>query len=184
MATSDSKRTERLTELQKEALQLFHARRNAKQIGRQLGISHHAVNERLRSARRALGVATSAEAAAILASEETGQPYNRVVYDAGRLLVPPDSVNMNRSNGAGPQPGAGLNTMREEQEPYLFGQRPSPAPKLQHLLIGRGVEDASRSRILLGIALLALAAIVGVGTLVTISSGISFIVLSMIDRLN
>ena len=65
-------RIARLTDAQRQVLRAFHARKSAKEIGREIGVTHWAVNERLRAARRVLAVATSAEAARMLAQAETG----------------------------------------------------------------------------------------------------------------
>lgn len=62
-----------LTEREKETLRLLLVGHDAKSIARQLGLSVHTVNERLRDARRKLGVSSSREAARRLAAvEETG----------------------------------------------------------------------------------------------------------------
>lgn len=66
----DALGTARLTEAQRVALRLFMERRTAKQIAIQLGITPKAVELRLKGARDTLGVATSAEAARILAVAE------------------------------------------------------------------------------------------------------------------
>lgn len=62
--------TNRLTEGQRVALRLFMERKTAKQIAIELGITPKAVELRLKGARDALGVATSAEAARLLAAAE------------------------------------------------------------------------------------------------------------------
>ena len=70
----DALGTARLTEAQRVALRLFMERKTAKQIAIELGITPKAVELRLKGARDALGVATSAEAARLLAAAE--QPNN------------------------------------------------------------------------------------------------------------
>jgi len=62
--------TARLTEAQRVALRLFMERKTAKQIALELGITPKAVELRLKGARDALGVSTSAEAARLLAAAE------------------------------------------------------------------------------------------------------------------
>jgi DNA-binding CsgD family transcriptional regulator len=61
-----------LSEREKEALRLLLEGHDAKSIASKLGISVHTVNERLRTARRKLGVSSSREAARILALSEQG----------------------------------------------------------------------------------------------------------------
>lgn len=61
---------ERLTEKQREVLRLFYQNYEIKEIARALGLNDHAVTERLRSARRTLGLSKSMEAARALAEHE------------------------------------------------------------------------------------------------------------------
>lgn len=63
-----------LTEKEKETLRLLLRGHDAKSSARELGLSVHTVNERLRDARRKLGVTSSREAARQLLAEE-GAPY-------------------------------------------------------------------------------------------------------------
>lgn len=66
----------RLTEREKESLRGRLNHQTAKEIALDLGISHHAVEKRLKMARTKLGVATSLEAARLLAEVEG---YQRTV---------------------------------------------------------------------------------------------------------
>jgi DNA-binding CsgD family transcriptional regulator len=75
-----------LTRRQVQCLEGFWARKSAKEIGAELGITHHAVEKHLQAARQTLGVGSSIEAARRLfgpPSETTAKPY----YDASE--VPP-----------------------------------------------------------------------------------------------
>ncbi|MEN3971772.1 helix-turn-helix transcriptional regulator [Sphingomicrobium sp. XHP0235] len=63
-----------LSEKEREALRLLLAGHDAKSSARELGISHHAINDRLRSARRKLGTSSSREAALALAETEGETP--------------------------------------------------------------------------------------------------------------
>jgi DNA-binding CsgD family transcriptional regulator len=69
-----------LTERQRQCLEGFLARKTAKHIGRDLGITHHAVEQHLKAARRKLGAADTMEAARIYAgqSDTTAAPYYAV----------------------------------------------------------------------------------------------------------
>lgn len=67
-----------LSEREKETLRLLLDGHDAKSIARNLEISVHTVNERLRTARRKLGVSSSREAARILARFDQGN-YNSLV---------------------------------------------------------------------------------------------------------
>lgn len=69
-----------LTDRQRQCLEGFLARKTAKHIGRDLGITHHAVEQHLKAARRKLGAADTMEAARIYAghSDTTAAPYYAV----------------------------------------------------------------------------------------------------------
>jgi DNA-binding CsgD family transcriptional regulator len=63
-----------LTEKEKQALRLLLTGHDAKSMARQLGLSVHTVNERLRDARRKLSVSSSKEAARMLRDAEGAGP--------------------------------------------------------------------------------------------------------------
>jgi DNA-binding CsgD family transcriptional regulator len=65
-----------LTAKEKDALRLLLRGHDAKSSARELGLSVHTVNERLRDARRKLGVTSSREAARRLLAEENDTPEN------------------------------------------------------------------------------------------------------------
>jgi DNA-binding CsgD family transcriptional regulator len=58
-----------LTERQRDCLEGFLARKTAKQIGRELGITHHAVEQHLKAARKKLHAADTSEAARLYFGE-------------------------------------------------------------------------------------------------------------------
>ncbi|MEM1053471.1 MAG: DUF4019 domain-containing protein [Pseudomonadota bacterium] len=67
---------ELLTEKEKETLRLFVRGHNAKTAARELALSVHTINERLRAARRKLNVTSSREAARLLLESESQTPKN------------------------------------------------------------------------------------------------------------
>lgn len=95
----------RLTPKERECLERWLNHATAKEIALDLGVSHHAVEKRLKSARTKLGVATSLDAARMLA--EPGS-YGRTAYgspdlamtepdeDTGRTAKVGNSVRRNR----------------------------------------------------------------------------------------
>lgn len=101
----DADRLARLTEKQRACLRLVSRHKSSKMIAPLLGITPEAVDQRLKTAVRILGVATRYEAALLLAEHEGGQAYQRVVYDAPELAAPaaPGAVGASagdrRSNG-------------------------------------------------------------------------------------
>jgi DNA-binding CsgD family transcriptional regulator len=66
--------TDALTDKEKATLRLIVRGHDAKSCARHLGLSVHTINERLREARRKLGVSSSREAARLLQDEEEGAP--------------------------------------------------------------------------------------------------------------
>lgn len=79
-----------LTEKEKQTLRLILRGHDAKSSARELGLSVHTVNERLREARRKLGVTSSREAARRLLAEE-GEPTPETLGDKA-LGDAPESV--------------------------------------------------------------------------------------------
>jgi DNA-binding CsgD family transcriptional regulator len=74
----------RLTPKERECLERWMNHATAKEIALDLGVSHHAVEKRLKSARAKLGVATSLEAARLLA--DTGG-YGRTASGSPELAM-------------------------------------------------------------------------------------------------
>jgi DNA-binding CsgD family transcriptional regulator len=72
-----------LTDKEKDALRLLLRGHDAKSSARELGLSVHTVNDRLRDARRKLGVTSSREAARRLLAEEGGAPETLGDKDLG-----------------------------------------------------------------------------------------------------
>lgn len=73
-----------LTHNERQCLAGWLARRTAKQIALDLGITYHAVEKRLKSARAKLGVRTSLDAALLLAAAER---YHRTVSQSPEVAV-------------------------------------------------------------------------------------------------
>ena len=75
-----------LTEKEKETLRLVVRGHDAKSMARQLSLSVHTINERLRAARRKLEVTSSREAARLVFEREAAHPKNAVPKDLGEAL--------------------------------------------------------------------------------------------------
>ena len=110
----------RLTPRQRQCLEGFWQRKTAKEIGRELGITHYAVEKHLLAVRQQLGVSSSSAAANIV-FEGQRDPTVRPYYDAPDLLSTADSsdaplapaVNPTRAEAASDRPpintlGAGM----------------------------------------------------------------------------
>jgi len=77
--------TERLTQREREALRGWLQHKTAKEIALDLGVSHYAVEKRLKTARLKLGVSSSLEAARMLANADG---YGRTVAQPADLPAP------------------------------------------------------------------------------------------------
>ena len=66
-----------LTDRQRQCLEGFITRKTAKEVGRELGITHHAVEQHLKAARKKLGATDTLDAARRYAAKltTTGEPY-------------------------------------------------------------------------------------------------------------
>ncbi len=93
---------EALTEKEKATLRLIVRGHDAKSVARELGLSVHTINERLRDTRRKLAVASSREAARLLFEAEGGTPENAGDTRFGAAL--PAATG---DDGGAPASGAG-----------------------------------------------------------------------------
>jgi DNA-binding CsgD family transcriptional regulator len=92
---------EALSEKEREALRLLLAGHDAKSSARKLGVSHHAIHDRLRRAREKLGTTGSRQAALLLSESEKATPHSIVHEPFGgeaNAASPedPSSANMKR----------------------------------------------------------------------------------------
>ena len=97
----------RLTEAQRVALRLFMERKTAKQIAIELGITPKAVELRLKGARDALGVSTSAEAARLLAAAEKNIAFRETLGGSTEVAdpaLPSSSSDIDGKSGRAAQP--------------------------------------------------------------------------------
>jgi DNA-binding CsgD family transcriptional regulator len=103
-------RVKLLTEGERECLRLVYQHMTSKDIARQLGVSHHAVDMRLRQAIRKLEVVSRIDAARALIAEEgisstesMATDYQPLIYQAPELEenVAPVTFGSPASNGAG-----------------------------------------------------------------------------------
>ncbi len=90
---------ERLTDAQREVLRLVWQGYDSKEMGRQLGLSHHAVNRRIERAVQVLGARNRREAARILAEHEGGT-YERIACEPLHLPEPAESTTIERPDEA------------------------------------------------------------------------------------
>lgn len=80
-----------LTEKERETLRLMVRGHDAKSMARELSLSVHTINDRLRSARRKLGVTSSREAARLVFEQEGTAPENLAGKELGSARPGPPS---------------------------------------------------------------------------------------------
>ena len=114
----ESDRTDKLTEAQRVCLRMVLMHLSSKDIARELGISPHTVDQRLRMAIQALGVANRFEAARILARHEAQTPYQSAVYQTPHVAPAPITASVGLSDIHGVRQGNEAfhgSAVREEQ---------------------------------------------------------------------
>lgn len=113
----------RLTEAQRVALRLFMERKTAKQIAQELGITPKAVELRLKGARDALGVSTSAEAARILATAEKNNAFRETLGGSTEVADPAISPSPSDIDSEGSDPARDRKVMSEAR--VAFAHQPA-----------------------------------------------------------
>lgn len=96
-----------LTAKEKQTLRLIVRGHDAKSIARNLGLSVHTINERLRDARRKMAVSSSREAARLLLeaeSDSVGSPTSDLLVDMG---IGEDAAHPPVNQGPAPIDGVG-----------------------------------------------------------------------------
>lgn len=123
MHAMESDRIEKLTEAQRICLRMVLMHLSSKDIARELGISPHTVDQRLRMAIQVLGVANRFEAARILARYESPnayQPtYQSAVYQTPHVAPAAVHATVGSSDMSGARQGGDTgfhgSAVREEQ---------------------------------------------------------------------
>jgi DNA-binding CsgD family transcriptional regulator len=126
----DSDRLAMLTEKQRVCLRMVFMHRSSKEIARELGIGADAVDQRLKTAMRRLGVESRIEAARMLAAHEGHSTYQRPVYqppDVVSAAIPATLRTTVHAGAAGERAGTAV---REEQASFeaVSWQRPRSLP--------------------------------------------------------
>ncbi|WP_243375081.1 helix-turn-helix domain-containing protein [Sandarakinorhabdus cyanobacteriorum] len=102
-------RAQRLTDGERACLRLVYAHLTSKDIARELGLSNHTVDMRLRTAIRKLGVSSRTEAAKLLHQLEANAglvdgSYQPLIYQASEIATAADSAMFGAPASA--EPGA------------------------------------------------------------------------------
>jgi DNA-binding CsgD family transcriptional regulator len=173
---------ESLTDAQKECLRLVLAHFSSKQIARQLGISRHTVDQRLRVAIQKLNATDRWEAARILASTESNgdfaasAAYQPIVYQSPQLPNLPDIPTVNGSGGEGDCRSDNRGESLNDGPSLSAIMVASEATKPQNVPVGEWVEGAKplsvKVGMILGVCILSLIAFTAVVSALEILSRI------------
>jgi DNA-binding CsgD family transcriptional regulator len=84
-------RLSKVTEGQRACLRFVFMHFSSKDIARELGISPHTVDQRIRVAIQQLGVTSRVEAARLLAASEGAAPYQSTIYQSPHIAASPQT---------------------------------------------------------------------------------------------
>lgn len=153
----------KLTEKEREALRLVHRRLTSKEIAPLLGIRVDAVDARIKSATRKIGIPDRGKAALILAENEGGEPYQQQVYQSPDIVADADPAKMN-TQAAG--------SLREERAPFEIDPALAggiTVPPLSEENVRVQLSSWQRILIIVGVAL---GTIVALGVLISALNGL------------
>ena len=123
-----------LSERERETLRLLLVGHDAKSIARRLGLSVHTINERLRDARRKMGVSSSREAARLLVEAEAPSANSLADKELGvaPVVAMPRNAPLDQGDHARHSLGwfgVGLLIMSLVMAALIFSSHPSEASK-------------------------------------------------------
>jgi DNA-binding CsgD family transcriptional regulator len=128
----------KLTDGQKACLRCVLRHMSSKDIARELGISPHTVDQRIRLAMRALNAGSRVQAAFMLAKQEGGSEYQSPIYQAPDIAPPRLQRTIAPSeDGWRQNDGELLEAVREEQAPWAMAL-PYPDQRLRLPIPGWG----------------------------------------------
>jgi DNA-binding CsgD family transcriptional regulator len=183
---ADNKPIDKLTEGQKDCLRLVKLHLSSKEIARELGISPHTVDQRLKRAGTILEATTRFEAARMLSAREgsaffearpaTQAPYQSLVYQSPDLFVRDDSGDLDVSAG-GDKPVGDMSgaMLHEDQASYFSGPKPRRKPRSFWLDLFEEKREnklTTQSRIFVMVLMMVLA-LLGFAILVSVLEGLS-----------
>jgi DNA-binding CsgD family transcriptional regulator len=137
----DAERLARLTEAQRTCLRMVFMHMSSKDIARELGISPHTVDQRLKAAIQILGVDSRVEAARILARAEGGGTYQPLVYQTPDIAAGAPIAAMPILVDHGEADSFSGRAMREDQAAFDAALRQSHSTMTLPLPIGGAKPD-------------------------------------------
>lgn len=156
----------RLTEGQKTCLRMVYRHMSSKDIARELGISPHTVDQRLRIAMHALGACSRIEAARLLAAREEGA-YQPPVYQSPHVAPPQDLEEQQALVQRDPEGQADGRHFGKAQAAYLVDSRSESRPAWPLRPRGARHNGLGNMETLLWVVLIPVGAMVAVGMLAT-----------------
>ncbi|ATW03861.1 LuxR C-terminal-related transcriptional regulator [Sphingorhabdus sp. YGSMI21] len=131
---------DRLNDGQRDCLRLVLAHLNSKEIARELGVSPHTVDQRLRTAMRILNVQSRFEAARKFAAENQQQSYQPLIYQSSTVELagqtseqgsssgrPKDRKTGGTDDGANADSGSAIVALEQAE----ITRRPFPLPRFR-----------------------------------------------------
>ncbi len=163
-----------------DVLQLVAQFKSSKEIGRELGISHHTVDQRIKRIQAIMGVSTRSEAARIFVAAKglggQNEIWGDLVYQSPELSEQPfGSIARSSSGERNPAGDGGNSELREAQAQYFA----SDFGKVDKSSWFSVLFEASRSNELTPtartavIALIMLTSLLGLSALISLAEGIS-----------
>lgn len=156
----------KLSEGQLACLRLVLVRSSSKEIARDLGISSHTVDQRLRTAMRTLGVSSRFEAARMIAAQ-SDTAYQPLVYQEPHVVSSQSPVESRAAaTSRDHQQSAHTDAVQEEQALFPNSATSLPLTTPQFLPTSGERNDLRIAHRLLAILLLAVAIALGFGALI------------------
>lgn len=154
---------DKLTEKEREALRLVHRRLTSKEIAPLLGVRVDAVDARIKSATRKIGIPDRGKAALFLAENETQETYPRQVYQSPEIAAAPQKAKLDLQVAT---------SLKEERAPFTIDNAfAGGASTTSFAEENVRVQLSSGKRILI-IAGVAIGTIVALGVLISALNGL------------
>ena len=126
--TADKHSIDLLTAGQRDCLRLVYQHKSSKEIARELDISPHTVDQRLRVAMRKLGVESRKKAAVMLARASEEPVYQSLIYQFPEIAAATPAPHDHTRNERAKADGARFDhVLREEQQPFAVFSDAQPA---------------------------------------------------------
>ena len=161
----DADRLARLSEAQRICLRMVFMHMSSKDIARELGISPHTVDQRLKAAIQILGVDSRVDAARLLARAEGGGTYQPLVYQSPDIAELGAKVPIHSLvDHVGTEARSG-HAMREDQAAFVAVAQPRNAIPLPFPLGGGERNDLNVGQRLVWIVGIAIATALSFGAI-------------------